>query len=231
MPGKLIRSPLVFPRLIHPNMARAVAAAGALTTLSIRASATSTAATITGPASITAGDLLVLWDMATNAATLPTSVIPTGFTSIVDFTVGSVRKGIASYKIANGSEASASLTGMNGNTTNDKALYVVQGNQAIASATPTDVGSEGTTGNPVAQTVTSGSGAAPLIVFGCYGSSGIIDPRTFTVGGVGAKDGEINPDTDLYLAYKIYNSSPADVVVDMDDEGTNIMASFYIACA
>ena len=53
-----------------------------------------------------------------------------------------------------------------------------------------------------------------------------------------AKDGEIQSDEggieffDNWLAYKIYNSSPADASVDMDDESSeNYLSSFFIECS
>ena len=75
-------------------------------------------------------------------------------------------------------------------------------------------------------------GAAPLIVLGCYRSnSAAVDPRTFTVGGSPAKDGEVAGPSNLsYVAWKVYVSGAQNVVVDMDDEaGSNILMSGYIA--
>jgi len=72
-----------------------------------------------------------------------------------------------------------------------------------------------------------------LIVLGCYVAAiNAVNPRTFNP----AKDGEIQATAvdgpeDLWLAYKIYNSSPADVSIDMDDEGLfNALVSCYIQC-
>jgi len=206
------------------------AAAAGLTTLSQVASATSIGNTITGPAGIQAGDLLVLWDVAANAgATTPTTVVPTGFTSIANLVTDVEVRSILSTKIADGSEASASLTGMNGNSENNKALYVFRGNVPILTATPTDVATEGQNGNPAAQTVNASGATVPLVVLaGYYTAGAAVDPRTFTP----AKDGEVNPEAWMYLAYKLYNAAPADVTVDMDDEGTrNVLVSCYLACA
>lgn len=228
--SRFMLSPFASTRFMRPMPGRTPPAAGGggLTTLSFQADATSTSDTITGPASIAAGDLLVLWDGAHNLSGLPTSVVPTGFTSIVSFNDGSNDRAIASYKIADGSEASATITGMNGNISDDKMLYVFRGNQAISSVSALDIASESTAGNPTAQVVNASGGTPPLIVFGCYFVPGAaVDPRTFNP----AKDGEITSSTRAYLAYKIYNSSPADVTVDMDDElDTNMLASFYLSC-
>lgn len=200
-------------------------------TLSQVASATSTGATITGPASIQAGDLLVLWDRAFDSGgPLPSTVVPTGFTSISNVNDGVEIRAILSYKIADGSEASASLTGMSGATDVDKALYVFRGDPVIETATPLDVEGQIVDTNPTSHTVGASAGAVPLVIIAGYATAdftegGPIDPRTFSP----AKDGEITPATDLYLAYKIYNSSPADVTVDMDDEGiNNTLVTCYI---
>jgi hypothetical protein len=198
-------------------------------TLSQVASATSTSATITGPAGITAGDLLVLWDTAASFASVPTVVVPTGFSSISNQNNGTNNRAILSAKIADGSEASASITGMNGDSANLKSLYVFRGSVPLTAFVANDVGQEITANNPSAQTCNASGGAVPLVVIGAYRSPGVIDPRTFTVGGSDAKDGEINPAATNYLAYKIYNSAPADVTIDMDDEGSiNVLVSTYI---
>lgn len=193
------------------------------------ATATSTATTITAPAGIIAGDLLVLLDKGLNAlATAPVTVIATGFTSISNITASLGASGIRqilSYKLADGSEGGASLTGLSGNLRN-KALYTFRQTPAAIVANVGSVNGEITAGNPVAQTVTSGSGALPLVVIGGYASGSAIDPRTFSP----AKDGELERGTGMYLAYKIYNAEPADVTIDMDDEGAdNELQSCYIS--
>lgn len=205
-------------------------AAAQLTTLSEQASATSTSSSVTGPASIAEGDLLVLLDRAQSSISVPAKVIPSGFTEIADTNDGIYTRQVASYKIADGSEASASLTGMNGAVSNDKALYVFRGDVAITSVNVSTPNAEITSIDPAQQTVSASGGTAPLVVLACYGTYFLyaISPRTFSP----AKDGEINSGTDLYLAYKIYNSSPSDVTVDMDDEGFyNTLQSFYIECS
>ncbi len=215
-----------------------------LTMLSQVASATSNAASVTGPAGILPGDLLVLYDVAFQAAGgLPSAAVPSGF-SIINNSVGIAgdTRLISSLKIADGSEASASLTGMNAagaGANNNKMLYVFRGDVPIQSASVQSVAQQGTAGNPTAQVVSAGSGVAPLIVFGCYSTfdasgSIVVNPRTFST----TKDGEINTNAagavnfDNWLAYKIYNSSQANSSIDMDDEGDeNYLSSFYIQCS
>src|SRR5262245_38755631 len=83
---------------------------GVVTTLAQVASALSTLATITGPAAILAGDLLVLWDVGiTTGANPPAFAMPAGFTVVNDTPLATNRRGVLSFKIATGAEASASL--------------------------------------------------------------------------------------------------------------------------
>lgn len=185
--------------------------------------------TITLPASINAGDLIVLLDRV-EAASLPSKVIPTDFTEILD-TAGSLHRQTSSYKIAVGTEGGTAITGMSasGATFADKVALVFRGTPAITGVTVGDPEQTDTSGNPTALTCSASSGTPPLVVLGGYGSTGAIDPRTFST----TKDGEVTTaSTRLYLAYKIYNLAPADTTIDMDDEGSrNNLHSFYMACS
>lgn len=206
----------------------------ALTSVSILDTATSNSGTIGVPSSVQDGDLMVLMDRATTKSGAPSATVPSGFEIVSNFTdnVSNWFRLIISYKIATGSDASSTLTGMNGANANRKLLLVFRGNAPITSVTPASLSEQGTDGNPSQQVVTSGSGTPPLIVIAGYGTQlfSTVDPRTFTP----AKDGELVVPgafmSEAYIAYKIYNSSPANVTVDMDDEGNyNQLASFYLA--
>jgi hypothetical protein len=220
-----------------------IAAGGKLTTIAQVLSATSVeSATITAPVGIRAGDLIVMLDVAFGTSPVA-EVIPTGFTPIVTSSSGANFRAVLSYKLATGTEGGTSITGMtetNLDGTFGKMIYVFRGNVPATLITVADAAAEFTTGNPAAQTVNASGGFAPLVVLGCYGCgpNGLVNPRTFTVAGIAAKDGEINAfadgaytDTDAWLAYKIYNIAPADVVIDMDDEATNVLMSAYIQMA
>lgn len=195
------------------------------TSLTQEGSATSSASTITAPATIQAGDVIFMADKAAGSTSVPATVVPTGFTAIVNTSSGITERMICSYKIADGSEASASITGMNGNSSNRKAIYVIRANKAAIAVKPKSVNGQITDGNPTLQTVTASTGIPALVIFGVYGTdSAAISPRTFST----IADGEINPATNFYMAYKIYNSSPANTSIDMDDEGLgNALQSFY----
>lgn len=194
-------------------------------------SSTSTAATIVAPTTIVPGDLLILVQYSFDAGG-SAAVTPTGFTNFINvIDVGGGSRGMIDWRLADGSEAGATLTGMD-EPADAKVLVVYRRAPIITSVTPLGAGSESTTGNPVAQTVGSASGAVPLIVIGGYGATAPVSPRTFTVSGVSAKDGEVGAGvgtTDAWQAWKIYEvgSTPDDVVIDMDDEGTNALMSGY----
>ncbi len=197
-----------------------------ITSITQPTSATSTSGTITWP-TVQAGDIAVMADFASGLG-VPTTVVPDGFTNACVQDNGASAKWMVSYKVCDGTE-SGSLTGMS-SIVHRKILAIFRPDVPAASAVH---GGEqhgtATNANPTAITVAASSGGAPLIIIGTYSSSGAINPRTFTVGGVGAKDGEIANGTVQYLAWKVYISSPSDVDVDMDDEGNaNIVQGFYL---
>lgn len=188
-------------------------------------SSSSSSSTIVIPGNIQAGDIIVLTDKAAGTTGIPTTVVPTGFTSIINSSGGTARL-ISSYKIADGTESGTTITGMNGASSNRKALVVLRPDAPATSVTAFSTAGQVTDGNPTLQTVTAGSGTPALVVFGVYGTdSTAIAPRTFSP----APDAEITPATNHYLAYKIYNADPVNTSVDMDDEGLdNCLQSFYI---
>lgn len=192
--------------------------------------ATSTTSTITVPTGIQKGDLLYLKDTSINVSSPASTVVPSGFNTISNIsasTLFSIRQ-IVSYKIADGTESSTNLTGMNGDTFNDKELIVFRGDVAITSVTVSGtVNGNATTGDPASQSTTASGGTAPLIVLAAYGSNGTVTTRTFSP----AEDAELQASGRSSTKYKIYNSSPADTTVDMGDYGTNGLQSFYLECS
>lgn len=216
-----------------PGMFPAGAASGAagLSSISVADSTVdqTLSSTVTAPSDIIAGDLIVLWNLSENTAGAVSSVIPSGFTEIATSSQ-SQQRCTSSYKLADGSEASASLTVMDGDSRRYKAIYVFRGDVPATSVTlSSSVGSQSTSGNPSSQSVIASGGTPPLVVLGFYGAFSTIDPRTFSP----SSDGEIgSSDSRMFIDYKIYNESPADVTIDMDDEGaSNHLHSCYIEMA
>lgn len=188
--------------------------------IAFRSSATSTGSTIVAPSNIVAGDLLVLYDNVAGSA--PSSQVPSGFNTITDIPYLASRRAVCSYKIATGSEAGATLTGMSGSTTMAKILLVFSTNGATA-GTVKSIQSYYDDGNPPAQTITSGSGTAPLLVCGFIrsptGSGNSMSPT---------QDGIILNGTVHYGYYKIYNSSPSNVTFDTGTGNFTTLISFFI---
>lgn len=198
------------------------------TTLSLDSvdSTTSTAQTITAPATVNAGDLLLLFDFSANYSGTPTNVVPTGFTQINTDTSSNTRTTI-SYKIAAGTEGGSTITGMTGNFGDDKVCLRIAPNMAIATITSGSINSEVTDGDPASQNCTAASGTPPLAVFAQYGGYDDISGQTRTFSP--AADAEVNSSAYHYVKYKIWNASPSDTTIDMGDAGLdNVLVSFYL---
>ena len=200
-----------------------------LTDITLRSSATATGTTIVAPSDIQAGDLLVLSDLAFNSTSaVPTAVTPSGFTNRASQTIGSFSRHMVHTKKADGSEAGATITGMAGTAFCRKQLTVHKGNIPAATITISTVNAVVQSTNPTAQNVAASGGTPPLVVIGAYACDASVNPRTMSP----AKDGEITAGNEAYQAWKIQNTSPVDVSVDMDDEGgVNYLVSFYAEMA
>lgn len=197
------------------------APADPVTSLAFHDSATASGTgTLTVPATVQAGDIICVKENGSSV-----NAAPSGYTILAN-TAGIV----LSYKIATGADASATVpSGSSLVAGTRRELLVFRGDVPANTVTGHDPAAiNEATANPASQTVNASGGTPPLIVLASYNSTGAVDPRSFSP----AKDAEVNTDTTSYFAYKIYNSSPADVTVDMDDEGsTNKLASGYIQVA
>jgi len=87
----------------------------------------STSATFGVPATVLPGDLLVLFDVASNAAGLPSPVVPTGWTNAAATFVGTFNTTALSFRIAQAGDESATFTGMTGGAAMFKTVSVVRG--------------------------------------------------------------------------------------------------------
>lgn len=208
-----------------------VSSGGALSTLTRVGEASSSGATVTVP-SVQSGDIILfasLLDSSTTGGT-PSYTTPSGFTSMINGLAfaNTVRMAVAA-KRSDGTEGGSSIGGGSGADLNRKVCVVLRPDSNVISSigAPQSVASVGATSNPSAQVVSSSGGTPPLLVVGYYalvtGGGSVIDPRTMSP----AKDDEYNLGTGFYLAWKLYTSSPADVSVDMDDEGIQCLASCY----
>lgn len=194
-----------------------------------RASASVRSNQITIPSGAKAGDFAMLFDRAANTfGSAPSSVTPSGWSTISgmanvqDGGVIHVRYRVC-RKILTASDPGTAITGMNGDT-EDKHMLVFGANVSSATVADTDV--EGVTADPSAQTVTAASGTPPLIVFGVAAIYSGTSP-TFSTASPSFDDTVST--TAMVTGYKIYNSSPADHTVDMNDLGNgNYLATCYV---
>jgi hypothetical protein len=202
-------------------------------TLAFRSSATSAnaGANTTAPSDIARGDLIVHSDFAITTGAMPATAVPSGFTSINESSEAagaSQGKAILSYKVADGSEAGATLVGMDGGLGEGKVVLVFKANLPIRFVATGSVNGQVIDTDTTEQIVTASLGAAPLIVFAhmANGSGAAQDPRTFTP----SPDAEVSAATNLYLLYKIYNTLGSDTTVNTADEGvSNALQSCYIS--
>ncbi len=200
-------------------------------TLTYITSATSTLGTITIPATAQAGDLALYTDICFPS---PVEVVPTGFTKWAGGLLNTVRM-VSAYKILVSGDPGASITGMNDDNDN-KAMIIVRGNIPITSvayggATAGTPAQEYTGSNPASQSINAGTlaGAPSVICSTAYGSNGTTTGQVVW-----------SPNEDAIIAagggtlgslYYLVQNTPANVTIDMPDQGTtNMIASAYFAC-
>lgn len=199
--------------------------------LSLLHSSNSDSSTIQLPSDLEDSDVGILFDYST---TTTDTTIPSGWTRITTSSSTGIRI-TASYKKLSSLDSNLVLTGM-GNTTR-KILLVFRASNTIGEVTFKNINSNATTGNPLPMELimstediqTNGS----IIAFAHYAASATISPRTFTrSGGTMNTISEISgTDTRQYVKYLIYNNFsdiPGLITVDMEDEGTNGLSSFYM---
>jgi hypothetical protein len=193
-----------------------------------------TSSAVTLPAAIQANDIIVVYCTTgnSNSSTPPTQTTPSGYTLIDAVTASSAgaidaERANLYHKVAVSGDAGATLT-ITSSTSDYRAICVAVFRTTKGSAptiTNASINSAGGTANLANQTVTAGSGVAPLIVFGAYVNT---STRTFTP----TQDGEVVTSNTRVLRYKIYNSAPANTTVGSTiDASTICMQSFYMAAS
>lgn len=132
--------------------------------------ASSTSSTITIP-SHNAGDLIVLWNFAYNSySTYPTAVVPSGFTQIsnitgIEYNSNYYCRGIASYKVSDGSTGSVSVM-LTGN--NWSVLMIYRPDAPISTVTVGSLVAANYSSNPYS--AISAGGTFPKLDVSCCGS-------------------------------------------------------------
>lgn len=192
-------------------------------------SAVSSGTTITVPALAAAGDFAYLVDAAEDVSGLPTTVVPGGWTNIVNTPGANQIRVIHSRKVLAGGDLGAVVTGMNGDSTDQKIMLVFRTVFTIGSVTASTYNQEATPNDPSQQTVTASGQTPPLIVFCSAATDGGGGPA-FNVESP-ALQSKITQGK-LLVGYTIYNSSPANQSIDMADLGPeNTLQSGYVRLA
>lgn len=177
---------------------------------------------------VAAGDALFYIDFAINSGSLPTSVIPSGFSNHLDDPGATSPRAMISSKKASGSEGS--VTGMNGSVRNNKIGLVYRPSISFTTINANDIASDINTGDPTLQTCDPSAETSAVILLGISG----IDNATAAFSTFSpASDGTVaNSSNDLLVGHKLYNTSPQSTQVDMADLGViNWLASLYFTAS
>jgi len=188
--------------------------------------------TITHPGTVQVGDLMVLfyngWDNDNERFdNNPLNITPIylnsyGYTS-------STAMGLAIS-----AERLTTLTAITTNTSNgsfDHLSYVAlyfRPNFTISTITASTPVNENTTGNPTAQTVLAAGQQTPLIVLGSIQTTGTPVFNASTTPAFDDTWDATGTGINTRVGYKLYNSSPVNHTIDMDDLGTNRLTSLWL---
>jgi hypothetical protein len=180
-------------------------------------------------ASSVAGDLVIMFCRGadeTGDVTPPDWVVANMQTS------GTVRAKMMAGVLTATDISNGYVAGVKGTTRTQGILTTLRPAIPITSLAWFDTDGQITTGNPASQAIAASVGDAPLVVAAAMFSSGAIDPRTWTGGTPTEYQQASGTGLGIWLLHQIFNSSPADITVDMDDEGsTNVLLSGYLEVA
>jgi len=181
------------------------------------------------PALAEPGDLAVAFFYASvNTGSIP-DVIPAGW----DALAGTVRSPFGStirarhcYKMLTTGDISAgSITGITGST-EAKVMLTFRPNGFVSNIVASTWNAVTEGGDPASQSVTASGQPVPLIVFGV--ACATPGPAAFSTASP-AFDATIIANDRNRVGYKVYNSSPANHTIDMNDLGAdNSLASGFI---
>lgn len=202
---------------------------GVVPVLTFVASAVSAASTVALPGSAATGDVAYLVDAAESASDV-SSVVPSGFTSIVN-TVGGPDdefRVVHSYRVLQSGDLGGTITGMNGTISNSKVLLIFRPSFTIGTITVSTYNAASTAGNPSPQTVTASGQTPPLIVVAS--AAGRTGTPAFVTQAPAFSSTILQGR--VIVGHTIYNEAPANQSVDMADIGSvNILQSGYIRAA
>lgn len=164
----------------------------------------------------------------------PAAAVPAGFTQWMNM-VGGAFSGriVVSYKILAPSDSSTTITpAMTGASAfGYLGAMIYRANAPITALTASTPTQEVTSGNPSPQTILTGSANLPVVAFAVISNmkGDVVAGESFSPTEDGVLD-ITSGDSETFLFRKLYNSSPSNITVDMNDEGTNnALASGFIA--
>lgn len=208
-------------------------------TLSLVTNTTADARSITVPASAQAGDLVVILAYATNfgGTGYPPIGSPAGWTEITHSYFGPSSGGdghtlYSIYKVIVSGDVSASINVINNvsGVNYSTQLYVFRPTKTIAGVTPSTWLTEITSSNPASQAANASGAGTPVIVLGLAGLRAA-NPSFSTASPAWTSTTSENVgDTRTITGYVLYNTSPQNHTVDMNDLGfANALMSGYIS--
>jgi len=187
--------------------------------LAFQTSADSSAQTLTCP-TVEQYDVGVLFDAATDSTvTIPSNVIPSGFTQLQTSAFAAYYRTTLSYKVFDGTEDGASLTGMNGNLSNAKVLLVFRPNRPIIGVGTSTFLQETSSGAPASQLIAASGQTPPLIRLAVCVNGAAPSSPNFTGGTFDATVAKVGSDSALRAGYAVQNTTPSDTTVSMGDNG------------
>lgn len=191
--------------------------------------------TITHPGTVQVGDLMVLfyngWDNDNETfSSNPLNITPIYLNS---YTYTSA----TAMSLAISAERLTTLANITTNTTNggfDHLSYVAlyfRPNFTISTITASTPVNQSTTANPGPQTVSASGQITPLLVLGSVQQTGTPGFNASTTPAFDNTYDVTGSGINARVGYKLYNSSPVDHTIDVDDLGTNRLTSLWLSVA
>lgn len=188
----------------------------------------SSTTSLTVPATVQAGDLLIFVSTARNTSTTaPTAPTMTGWSNTINVSATSTTgyRQVVYYKIATAGDASSTITCMSGTASTRSIIMIYRGDKAISVIEPNwGTGGQATTNAPTNQTLTMTGVTGPYVAIANYYSSGTITTRGSTT----TATGEISSGTGFYI--KRFDSTSSSVsfntsTISMADYGDNVLST------
>lgn len=201
--------------------------AGGGKTFTFVGSATSGGDSITIPTAAIAGDWGILFDAAVDLDTAIPATVPAGWSSLATGALTgppNYRMVVSERTLVGG----GSITGLAGFLTIRKILLVFRSSSAILTKTGSTWGTEVTASNPASQLVSASGVAAPLGVFAFAMLQSSSAPTFSTESPSMTNITRTGTNISIRVGYTMYDASPSNQSVDLNDAGTQGLLSGYV---